>query len=238
MKQLRYLLRHSLRMEFYNLERAISPALFAIVMMLVFQFAGMDQCQGESCIFLAKSQIFVAVYFALQMLFARVFDPEQKDGIFEVLRTYPVAMENFFLAKVLVLLLVGSLLTMFLFVAGSMFMTLPSGVDLFSAPMLLGAGLSLVGLSSLGTLLAVVLLQSHSRQVLYPILFFPLSTPVILGGQAIAQAESLEKIISGPQTPWLWLVIGFDVIYFGLGYVFYGELFRDQRQTTTDTTST
>jgi heme exporter protein B len=84
--------------------------------------------------------------------------------------------------------------------------------------------LALAGLASLGVLLSAMTLKANSRQILYPLLYFPLTTPVLLA--AIQSSILILQKGAFPDTarPWVGLLLGFDAIYLTLGILLYPEL--------------
>jgi ABC-type transport system involved in cytochrome c biogenesis permease component len=86
---------------------------------------------------------------------------------------------------------------------------------LFARPLLLTALLVLgtVGFASVGTLFAAMLVRTRTRDVLLPILLYPITVPVIIAGvrgtSALVQAPPDEAIA----TLWIGLLTGFDVVF-------------------------
>jgi heme exporter protein B len=76
--------------------------------------------------------------------------------------------------------------------------------------------LGTIGFCVLGTLLSAVTLKSRARELLLPLVLFPLMIPVIL-----ATIRCMDAILRsgelGDALPWLRLLVGFDVIFLTLG---------------------
>ena len=76
--------------------------------------------------------------------------------------------------------------------------------------------LGTVGFCVLGTLISAVTLKARARELLLPLVLFPLMIPVIL-----ATIRCMEAILQsgeiGDALPWLRLLVGFDVIFLTLG---------------------
>jgi heme exporter protein B len=74
------------------------------------------------------------------------------------------------------------------------------------------AFLGTVGFSTLGTLLAAMTAHLRAREVMLPLLLFPLTVPVILGS-----VRATETILAGGRlgevSHWLKLLTGFDLIF-------------------------
>jgi heme exporter protein B len=73
-----------------------------------------------------------------------------------------------------------------------------------------------VGFCVLGTIMSAITLRARARELLLPLVLFPLMIPVILAtiqclGAVIRTGEIADAL------PWLRLLIGFDVIFLTLG---------------------
>jgi len=88
----------------------------------------------------------------------------------------------------------------------------------FARPLLLVALLALgtVGFASVGTLFAAMLVRTRTRDVLLPILLYPVTIPVIIAGvrgtAALLQSPPEEPVA----TLWIGLLTAFDVVFITL----------------------
>jgi heme exporter protein B len=107
---------------------------------------------------------------------------------------------------------------------------LPVFAALYDLPALDPAVIGIVlagsaGLAGLGTLFSAVTSGGRSREVLLPLLLFPLMIPVLIAAVK-ATAEVFEG--DGDQiVRWIRLLIGFDVIFIVLSYLGFGFLIED-----------
>ena len=73
-----------------------------------------------------------------------------------------------------------------------------------------------VGFAAVGTLFAAMLVRARSRDVLLPVLLYPITVPVIIAGVratvAIAQPEFEVDVVRF----WLMLLVAFDVVFITL----------------------
>jgi heme exporter protein B len=77
-----------------------------------------------------------------------------------------------------------------------------------------------VGFCVLGTMVSAITLRARARELLLPLVFFPLMIPVILATiQCLAAVLRAGEI--GDALPWLRLLIGFDVIFVTLGVLIF-----------------
>jgi heme exporter protein B len=80
--------------------------------------------------------------------------------------------------------------------------------------------LGTVGFCVLGTLLSAVTLKARAKELLLPLILFPLMVPVIL-----ATIRCMEAVLRngelGDALPWLRLLVGFDVIFLVVGVLIF-----------------
>lgn len=204
-------LNHFLRQEFAAKEKLITPLLFSLVVLLVFSFA-IPEPPEDWKIRMLVAQCLIATFFSLQVAISRAFEIESQDRVFDMIRVYPINGNSFVLAKLVTIALASG----FTFFSAVFLSTLLNGTSIEAwchSLVLAQCFLVVLSLSSLGVLLSAMTLKSQSRQILFPLLFFPLSTPVL-----IAATEGLCLAVSRPvwdnQTQsWLTLLACFAVIF-------------------------
>jgi heme exporter protein B len=80
--------------------------------------------------------------------------------------------------------------------------------------------LGTIGFCALGTLMSAVTLRARARELLLPLVLFPLMIPVIL-----ATIRCLEEVLRAGQLveeiAWLRLLLGFDVIFLTAGVMIF-----------------
>lgn len=224
-RQLLLITRQGLRAELADRERLVSPILFGITLLLLFSFAiGEVEPDLRRKIYVAET--FLTTFFALQISFSRLFEPDRQDRVFDLMRSYPVSHTAWFLAKYLLILLLG-ILTLLPTMLFSAFLHHNDKDPLFSWAIVGIAMLALAGLSAVGLLLSAMTLKANSRQILYPLLYFPLTTPVLLAATSASLSYLELKQWTGNVQTWASLLLAFDTIYFTLGLLLYGELVDD-----------
>ena len=224
-RQLMVLLGLYVKLEFKKPERLLSALLFSVTFLLVFMFA-MGKVEPAMVPPLFIAEAFLAGFFALQLSFARSLEVDSQDGVFSLLRSYPLAPAAYFTAKYLLVLLTGCLILLpSLFFAA--FFHMDARQSLLIPEIFLIAFLSLFGLVAIGVLLSTLTLGAHSRQVLYPLLYFPLVTPVLLAAVESSRGILLNGYSLGDMfQSWLGLLVVFNVIYTTLGFLLFGELVK------------
>jgi heme exporter protein B len=205
------ILRHSLRIDIAAKERLITPVFFAAIILLLFSFAIPEQPpEIRSRMMVAESLL--AIFFAMQIALSRTFEAERQDKVFEHLRLSPVDSTAFILAKLLHVLLVGSGVSFFTLLLSLIL----QGQDfsIVTDPVVLGGCfLTLLGLTGIGVLLAAITLRADGQQIIFPLLYFPLSIPVLLcASEALIQWLDTHKW-DDTMRGWATMLIAFDAIY-------------------------
>lgn len=221
--QLRTLLPHFINLEFHQKERWISPLLFSTTVLLLFFFAA-GRVEDEQVVTMFITQTLLTTFLALQLSFMRSFEAESQDRVYDLLRSYPINPSAWYLAKYLSTCL-AALLVCFATLGLSLFFNAESNIELFHWELLVVLSVAISGLVSIGILLAQLTLGAKSKQILYPIIYFPLTSPVLLGAVESARSilnkgESLDALMSS----WLGLLGVFSIIYFTLGILFFEEV--------------
>jgi heme exporter protein B len=91
-------------------------------------------------------------------------------------------------------------------------------------PLLAIVALGTVGIAALGTLLSALAANTRAREVLLPVLVFPLLLPVV-----IASVEATRELLApaAAHFPWLGMIVAFDVIYTSLAAVTFEFVVED-----------
>ena len=225
--QFRALMVQSIHVEWASSERWLSPLLFAVTVLILFAFAfGRVEPQFLPQMFIAAT--FLTAFFALQIAFSRILEPDMQDRVFEQLRSYPISPTAWFLSKYLVVITLGVLILMPTLLLANLFLN--EGRDnLLDSSMMGIALIALLGLGALGVLLSTMMLRSNAKQILYPLIYFPLTTPVLLAAVESSRAHlvdgsSLAKLLSS----WLGLLVIFGIMYFTLSLLLFGELVKPE----------
>lgn len=226
-RQIWIIFRQGLRVELADRRRLMSPLMFAATFLVLFSFAVGDIDKSLALrIYVAES--FLGVFFALEVVFSRIFEPDSEDRVFEILRTYPVNPFAWFVGKFILSFTAGAAIAVPAMILAALFNS-KAGVNI-ADPVILGIPcLALGGMASLGVLLSTLTMRASSRQILYPILYFPLIIPVLLAAvQATLIYLETGKMTSMFQN-WIGLLAGFDTIYFTLGLLLFREIVEPER---------
>ncbi len=158
----------------------------------------------------AVGAVWLATLFSGVLAFNRSFQVELESGALEPLLLYPGPRWTIFAGKLL-----GNLIFLTLMVA----IVVPAGVVLFGVqiparwPSLLGVlALGVVGLVVLGTFYASMASRSRAREVLLPLLLFPMLVPVLLAATTASKAL-LGADVMHEAGAWIRLLVAYDLVF-------------------------
>jgi heme exporter protein B len=158
----------------------------------------------------AVGTVWLATLFAGVLAFNRSFQVELESGALEPLLQYPGPRWTIFAGKLL-----GNLL----FVAAMVLILVLVGVVLFGVeipagwPSLLGVlALGIFGVVVMGTFYASMASRSRAREVLLPLLLFPMLVPVLLAATAASKAL-LGGDLMQESGAWIRLLAAYDLVF-------------------------
>ena len=217
-------LRKDLVVELRSGEILYTTAFFAVSCVLVFAFGFVRE--GRDLQDVAPGILWIAIAFSGTLALGRTFERERQSETLRALIVAPVDRPALYLAK-----LIGVTTLM----EAVEELIVPLAALLFDAPLfrqalmtaaLLAAGT--VGFSAVGTLFAAMLVRARSRDVLLPILLYPLTVPVIIAGvrgtAALLQQPEPDLAIA---RMWLSLMVSFDVVFITLALWTFEPLMTD-----------
>jgi ABC-type transport system involved in cytochrome c biogenesis permease component len=110
----------------------------------------------------------------------------------------------------------------------------PIVVLLFDAPIGRAPGLvaaliaaGTLGFAAVGTLFAAMLIRAHSRDVLLPVLLYPITVPVVIAGvRGTAAIFAVEPNLALARM-WLTMLIFFDVVFVTLALWTFGVVMSE-----------
>jgi len=193
-------------LEWRSRDMVISVLVFGLLVVVLFNFA--LNITPERVTVLAPGILWIAFAFAGTLAMNRTFVREREQGGLEGLLLSPVSRDAIFLGKAL-----GSFIFMLLVEAA----LLPAFAVLlnFSAlslMLILTIVLATLGFAVVGTLFAAIAVQTRSREIMLPVLFFPVILPVIIGAvEASSAAIGVEPAVGLRR--WLPLLGIFDALF-------------------------
>jgi heme exporter protein B len=185
---------------------------FALLVILIFNFAlELDRTGREN---VAAGILWVTTAFTGTLGLNRSLAQEKDRGSLDGLLLAPVDRSALYFGKAL-----GNLL----FILVIQLIMLPVFTVLFDVNMLqplllLVVVLGSIGYSAVGTLLATLAVHSRSRDVMLPILLFPVALPVLVS--AVRASGGVLTAAAWDQVyPWLNLLLVYDVIFVAVAFM-------------------
>jgi heme exporter protein B len=184
------------------------------LILLLFGFAlGPDQAALRG---VAGGVLWLTVLFSGVLSFNRSYEQELENGALEMLLLYPGDRRSIFLGKLIANLTFVLLVEAVLIPAAALLYDIPlwSVMGRLALVMLLGT----FGFVTLGTFYAAMASRLRAREVLLPLLLFPMLIPLLVGAVQ-ATGAILDGDAMGQSSDWIRLLVVFDVIFF-VGAVF------------------
>jgi heme exporter protein CcmB len=202
-------LKKDFAIELRSYEVLSTTVFFAVSCVAIFSFAFVRE--GRAPEDAAAGILWIAIAFAGTLALGRTFERERYGETLKALLMAPAPRPAIYVGKLLgivTLLFATELLVVpmvaFLFHA-----------PLFGNPLLLAAllGLGTIGYAAVGTLFAAMLVRARTRDVLLPILLYPITIPVIIAG-----VRGTAALLDSPPdlplaTLWIALLGFFDVVF-------------------------
>ena len=199
-----------------------SMFVFALLAMIIFNFT--FELRKENVNQIAPGVLWVAFTFAGVLGLNRSFIIEkEKESILGLMLT-PVDRSAIYLGKVLgniVFMLVVEAVTLPIF---AVFFNYSFGPFIF--PLLLVIALGTIGFAAVGTIFSAMSVNTRMREVMLPILLFPVMVPVI-----IAAVKTTGLILEGKpwtgEVPWVNLLIAFDIIFLAVSFLLFEHVIEE-----------
>jgi heme exporter protein B len=166
------LARKDLLLELRAKETLPAMLLFVLSALTVFHFA-LPRGTGHTA---ALGLLWIALVFTALLGLARAFVPEREQGLMDALVLAPCDRSAIWVAKSLAVLA---------FLGVAEVVALPAFAAFFSAVdgrTVAAVALADVGICAVGTLTGAMAVAGRARELVLPLLFLPLSIPVVVGG--------------------------------------------------------
>ena len=194
-------------LELRNREVVATALVFGVMMVVIFNFA--LNIVPETVNVLAPGVLWVAFSFAGVLAMSRAFVAEKEEGTLDALLLCPVSRDSLYFGKMLAMFIFMVVIEAALLPIFAVFFDFSA----FSLTLLGAIVLATVGFAAVGTLFAAVAANIRSREIMLPILFFPLVSPVIIGA-----VETSGAAIGGSGTVvstgrWMQMMVVFDAVF-------------------------
>jgi heme exporter protein CcmB len=204
-------------------ELAYTTTFFALATVLVFAFAFVRE--GEPIEDAAAGILWVAIAFSGTLALNRAFERERQAETLRALLLAPVERVAVYLGKLFALLVLLAAVEALIVPIVALWFHVPLG----RAPALLAGLLATgtIGFAAVGTLFAAMLVRAHSRDVLLPVVLYPVAIPVLIAGvRGTAAIFAAEPDLAMAQT-WLTMLIFFDAAFVTLALWTFGPVMRE-----------
>lgn len=186
--------------------------IFVLLAAVIFSFA--FELRLDNVRQVIPGVMWVAFVFAGVLGLNRSFVQEIDKGCLDGLLLTPVDRSVIYFGK-----MIGN----FLFILVVEAIALPIFSILFNQPLLQPAIVLIVflgtlGFSAVGTLFSAMTANTRAREVLLPILLFPVALPALIASVK-ATAGILDGLTLSELTHWLNLLLGFDVVFLAVSYM-------------------
>jgi heme exporter protein B len=208
LSQVKAIIRKDFVTEFKTRELFSSMFVFAVLVMLIFIFS--INLSIVSANQVGPGVLWVAILFAGTLGLNRSFTLEKENDCLQGLMLAPVDRSAIFFGKMLSNLAFLLIMEAFLLPVFMIFFNVDLGSHL--APLVVVIFMGTLGFSALGTLLSSLSSNLKTREIMLPILLYPLMVPIAIGsvrltGQ-ILDGKSLADMMN-----WVGLILCFDIIF-------------------------
>jgi len=216
------LLWKDLLLELRRRESLLTMFFFGTLLLFVFHFS--FDLAPERVAEMAPALLWLAFLFTGTLGLAQLFQPERENHCLDALLLSPLDRGALFLAKSclnLVLMIVVEIVVIPLFWILFNLRSWNLLPQLFLVTLL-----GTIGFCVLGTITSAITLRARARELLLPLVLFPLMIPVIL-----ATIRCMENVLRtgefGDAIPWLRLLLSFDVIFLTVGVLIFDRVIEN-----------
>ncbi len=202
--------RKDLTVEVRSLEVLSTTIFFAVTVVLIFAFGFVKE--GVPPDDVAAAILWIALSFSGTLALGRTFERERQADTLRALLLAPADRPAIYAGKLAGILLLLAMVEAVLVPLVGLF---------FQAPILAVGGVARgaarrrhrSGFAAVGTLFAAMLVRTRSRDVLLPVLLYPMTVPVMIAGVRGTAALFQPVPDLGLVQFWLALLVFFDVVF-------------------------
>lgn len=185
---------------------------FALLVIIIFNFA--LELDPKTRAGVTAGVLWVTFVFAGTLGLNRSLAIEKDRGCIDGLLLAPVDRSAIYFGKAignLIFMLIVEIIVLPVY-------SLLYNVNLFKPGLLLVITLGSIGYIAVGTLLATMAVQARTRDILLPILLFPVALPVLMASVK-ASTGFLQALPMTEIQPWLNLLIVYDIIFTAVAFM-------------------
>jgi heme exporter protein B len=195
-----------LRLEWRSKDAINSMLFFALLVVVIFSF-GFDPTAEESR-HIAGGLLWVAILFATVVALNQTWTRELRNQVLDAYRLSPAPAQALFLAKTLGNFLFVTILEVLMVPLFVVFYNLRSVGPVWQ--LLVVGVLATWALVVNGTFFAALSIRTRSREIMLPLILFPISIPALL-----AMVDATTSILTGDNSPvfWIRLLAVYDLVF-------------------------
>src|SRR3954447_4194665 len=195
-----------IRLEWRSKDAINAMLFFALLVVVIFSFAFNPTAEESRLI--AGGLIWVAFLFAAVVALNQTWARELRNQVLDAYRISPAPSNGLFLAKVLGNFIFVSVLESLMTPLFIIFYNLRSIGPAYQ--LLIIAVLGTWALVVNGTFFAAMSLRTRAREIMLPLLLFPISIPALLG-----MVNATTAVLTGETSPtfWIALLLAYDVVF-------------------------
>ncbi len=195
-----------LRLEWRSKDAINSMLFFALLVVVIFSF-GFDPTAEESRK-IAGGLLWVAILFATVVALNQTWTRELRNQVLDAYRLSPAPPQALFIAKAVGNFIFVTVLEVLMIPLFVVFYNLRSIGPLWQ--LLVVALLSTWALVVNGTFFAALSIRTRSREIMLPLILFPISIPALL-----AMVDATTSILTGDNSPifWIRLLAVYDLVF-------------------------
>ena len=201
-------------------EIVFSVLVFTLLVIVIFNFA--FAASQETMGLVAPGILWVTFAFAGVLSLNRSFILEKEEGCLEGLMVCPISREVIYVGKML-----GSLLFLLIIEAIALpIFAFLFNLEVLSPQLIVITVLTTVGFVAVGTLFSALAVNTKAREMVLPILFFPIVVPLI-----IFAVKASGLALSGEPwnglSSWLLIIAAFDAIFLVVSFLIFAFVIEE-----------
>jgi heme exporter protein B len=201
-----------LRIELRTKDIFTSMAVFAVLALMIFNFAFELRVPDKTMVI--PGVLWVTITFSGVLGLGRAFISEKDRGSMAGLLLAPVDRSAIYFGKMLASLIFILVMEIFLLPLMVIFFN----TNFISPPLLLVLFLGTLGFAAVGTVFSGLAVNTRTREVLLPVLLFPVMLPVLMAGIR-ATIGFMEGDTLADMMKWVDLLLFFDLLYLVVAYM-------------------
>lgn len=212
LKAIGAIVRKDLTAEWRSRELFSAMLVFALLVILIFNFALELDARARASV--TSGVLWVTFAFAGTLGLNRSMATEKDRGCLDGLLLAPVDRTAIYFGKA-----IGNLI--FMFIVELIILPIYSvlyNTNLFHPGLLVVVLMGSIGYVAVGTLLSTLAVQTRTRDILLPILLFPLVVPVLIAAVK-ASGGYLQGLAFSEIRNWINLLIVYDVIFIAISFM-------------------